>query len=60
MLSSYYSYISFDHKVVKIENGQVKEYSRPDLAEEKLSHVKEMMTYIFKYREQKQLESSKD
>ncbi|OUR91101.1 hypothetical protein A9Q87_11545 [Flavobacteriales bacterium 34_180_T64] len=53
LTSSYYSYIAFDPEVVTIENGQVKEYSRPDLAEEKLSHVKEMMTYIFEYRKQK-------
>jgi hypothetical protein len=54
LLSSYYSYISFDREIVSIENGKVKEYLRPDIAEEKLSNVKELATLLMNYRKSKQ------
>jgi hypothetical protein len=59
LVSSYYSYISFDPEVVIIEDGIVKEFTRPDIAEEKLNYVKELTVYILKNREQKAKENKK-
>lgn len=54
LLSSYYSYISFDREIVSIENNKVKEFLRPDIAEKKLNHVKELTTLLMQYRKSKQ------
>lgn len=53
LVNSYYSYISFDPEVVKMENGKVKEFSRPDIGEEKLNHVKELTRILLNVRRNK-------
>ena len=53
LISSYYSYISFDPEVVVVENGKIIEFERPDIAEEKLANVKEMTMLLLNYRKEK-------
>lgn len=50
LLSSFYTYSMLDPDVVVIsENGQV-EIRRPDIAEDKLSTLQDMVNYIVQYR----------
>ena len=60
LISSYYSYIPFDPEVVIVENGKVKEFTRPDIAEEKLNNVKELTVFVLKKRQELNEKSNKD
>lgn len=52
LINSFYTYGLMDPEISIIKSGNP-EIIRPDILEEKLGHVKEMVTYIRKYREQK-------
>ena len=51
MISTYYTYISFDPEVSKIEDGVITETLRPDIAEEKLKHTEDIVKNILYYRD---------
>lgn len=59
LISSYYSYISFDPEVVKMDNGIIKEIIRPDIAEQKLMETKEIVNFVLSYRTQREQQKSK-
>ncbi|MFH6769596.1 hypothetical protein V8G56_12665 [Gaetbulibacter aquiaggeris] len=51
LISTFYTYGLMDPEISIIKDGKP-EIVRPDILEEKLGHVKEMVAYITKYREQ--------
>lgn len=52
MISTLYSYISFDPEVSILEIGKAPVVKRPDIAEQKMLATKEIVSYILSYREQ--------
>lgn len=59
LVNAFYTYSFMDPQIAVIKDGKP-EIVRPDIMEEKLANVREMVTYILKYREQKELESKKE
>ena len=60
IISSFYSYIAFDHETTTIVEGIVTEVKRPDIAERKLIAVKEIISYIHYNRKQKEEKLKKE
>lgn len=52
LINVFYTYSFMDPEISIITDGKP-EVIRPDVLEKKLGHVKEMVTYVLKYREQK-------
>lgn len=51
IISTFYTYAFMDPEIGSIEDGKI-DITRPDILEEKLHVVKEMVTYIHAYRQQ--------
>lgn len=54
LINVFYTYCFMDPEISVIKEGKP-EIIRPDILEEKLSHVKEMVSYVLYYRSQKEV-----
>ena len=52
LINTFYTYCFMDPKISVIKDGSP-EIVHPDILEEKLNDVKEIVAYVMKYREQK-------
>ncbi|WP_143031826.1 hypothetical protein [Flavobacterium gillisiae] len=59
LVNVFYTYSFMDPEISIIKDGRP-EIVRPDILEEKLGNVKEMVAYVLKYREQKELKANKE